>query len=174
MRFTTKRTTAAIVASAFALVGSAALSADAGAAVAKPRHHHKCITYSGTDHSHLTIRDAASPGGGPGDSVVYHDELFDAAGTQYGTMDGTALVFTDPKTGQLKEALASVGFVPEGTVLGSGHISVVGASKGEEQVLRAVGTTGKLRGKTGTWKFTLIGQPEPNLTIFKGEIRLCG
>ena len=173
MRFTTKRTTAAILASGLALVGSAALSADAGAADAKPRHR-KCITYSGKDYSHLTIRDAASPGGGPGDSVVYHDELFDAAGTQYGTMEGTALVFTDPKTGQLKEALASVGFVPEGTVLGSGHISVVGASKGAEQVLQAVGTTGKLRGKRGTWKFTLIGQPEPNLTIFKGEIRLCG
>ena len=172
MRFTRRRTIGGLAALPLVAVVSTAATTDAMAQSGHGRPA-TCSTYSGTDYSHLTLRDAANPGNGPGDSVVYHDEMIDAAGAQIGTLDGTALAFLHPQTGALMETLTAVAFMPDGQIYGTGQIDVV-AAQTQWQTLRAVGTTGKLRGKVGTWKWRLIAQPAPDLTIFQGELRVCG
>jgi hypothetical protein len=174
MRFTKKKSAAAL--SALVLgVGAGVVGVTATSSSAStPTGGRDCVSFTAKEVSHLDIHDVAAPGGGPGDSVVYHNEMLDANGTQFGFVDGTALVYTSPVDGQLSEALAANAVLPQGTVFATAHISVISAAKGEWQTMAAVGTTGSLRGKVGVWKFSLVEQPSPTLTIFKSEGKLCG
>jgi hypothetical protein len=173
MRFTKKKSAAALSALVLGVGGVVGVTATASSA-STGTDGQDCVSFTAKEVSHLTIHDAAAPGGGPGDSVVYHNEMLDANGTQFGFVDGTALVYTSPLDGQLNEALAASAVLPQGTVFATAHIGVISAAKGEWQTMVAVGTTGSLRGKVGTWKFALVAQPSPTLTIFKSEGKFCG
>ncbi len=124
--------------------------------------------------SHLTFHDAGAPGPGPGDSLVYHDEIYDAAGTQVAFEDGTAVLYLDPVDGSLREWLAvDLELTNGSSIFWYGSESLAGGAAGEKQVLSAVGTGGELRGMTGTFWFQLLSRPAPDLSLFAGGYTLC-
>ena len=169
MHMTRKQLTAAFGALLLGIGVLGISSADAATHTSRAQ----CVTFTGTDRSQLSIHDGGTPGAGPGDSVVYHDEFTDTAGNHVGAADGTALVFVSPVDGSLREALNATGTALNGSVYVSGYVGVVEAQT-QEQTLAAIGNGGALAGKVGTWKFKLAAQPAPNLTIFTVTMRLCG
>jgi hypothetical protein len=163
--------------SALVLVGATTAVLGGSVASAEPASYAKrCSVTAGlADKSHLTKHDGRAPGTSDGDSVVYHDDAYDASGAVAFTGEGTALVYTSPNDGTLWEWLAVTVQAPSGgTLFGTVPISIADAVAGKPQTIPLVGTAGDMVGKTGSWKFSLVGYTNPNLSNFDVTVTICG
>ncbi|WFE39903.1 hypothetical protein [Micromonospora sp. WMMD998] len=170
-----KRLTALL--STIVLGGAATAVLGGSAASAVPAAHPRpcVVTADLTDQSHLTKHDGRAPGTTDGDTVVYHDDVYNAAGELVVTGEGTALVYTNPVDGTLWEWLAVTVQMPSGgTLFGTVPISIADAVAGKPQTIPLIGTAGDTLGKTGSWKFSLRGYTNVNLSIFDVTLTICG
>ncbi|ASW55699.1 hypothetical protein [Plantactinospora sp. KBS50] len=163
--------------SAVVLAGTATAVLGGSAASAFPTGHtNRCsVTTDLTDQSYLTKHDGREPGTTDGDTVVFHDEVFNTAGDLVVTGEGTALVYTNPQDGTLWEWLAVTVQMPSGgTFFGTVPISIADAVAGNPQTIPLVGSSGDMLGKTGLWKFSLLGYTNPTLSLFDVTLTICG
>ncbi|WFE39904.1 hypothetical protein [Micromonospora sp. WMMD998] len=170
-----KRLTALL--SAIVLGGATTVVLGGSVASAVPaRHGKRCSVTSGlTDRSQLTKHDGRAPGTTDGDSVVYHDDVYNKAGDVVFTGEGTVLVYTNPRSGALWEFLAITIQMPSGgTYFGTTTFAIEDAVAGNPQTIPVVGTAGDTVGKVGAVKWSLVGYEGPNLSIFDVTATFCG
>jgi hypothetical protein len=163
--------------SAIVLVGATTAVLGGSSASAEPaRHAKRCSVRTGlTDKSHLTKHDGRAPGTSDGDTVVFHDDVYDASGALAFTGEGTVLVYTSPKDGTLWEWLTITVQMPSGgTLFGTSTFAIADAVAGNWQTIPVVGTAGDMRRKTGSMKWKLVGYTNPNLSIFDVTATICG
>ncbi|GAB3844977.1 hypothetical protein ACFPIJ_26345 [Dactylosporangium cerinum] len=162
------------------VLGAAATAVLGGStASAVPAGHgngKRCSVAAGlTDHSHLTKHDGRAPGTTDGDSVIFHDDVTNAAGAQVFTGEGTVLVYTSPTDGRLWEWLTITVQMPSGgTLFGVSTFAIADAVAGKPQTIPLVGSAGDMLGKTGSMKWSLVGYEGPNLSIFDVTSTICG
>lgn len=132
------------------------------------------IVFSGLKEvSHIQMHVPEGGSEGPGTVVTYHCELIDAAGEQLGkTVDGFAAVYLDPADKKVKQRVNGTDEFGDGSVYWSGVIDLEGIIKGEPQIVRAFGLSGRYRGKAGTRSLTLVGREDATTTVFTTEIKL--
>ncbi|ASW55705.1 hypothetical protein CIK06_18255 [Plantactinospora sp. KBS50] len=155
---------------------TAVLGGSAASAFPAGHHHRRCsVTTDLTDRSQLTKHDGREPGTSDGDSVVFHDDVYNTAGEIAFTGEGTVLVYTSPQDGQLWEWLTITLQMPSGgTLFGHSTFAIADAIAGNPQTIPVVGTTGDMLGKKGTMKWSLVGYDGPNLSIFDVTATICG
>ncbi|HVQ93149.1 MAG TPA: hypothetical protein VMU51_19080 [Mycobacteriales bacterium] len=166
----------ALAAAATAVVTcTAAASAGPASASAAPASHHAgryCISYDNlTEQAQVQPDTTATPSA---TSLVGRSlgEFRNSSGRLVGTEDGTFVAY-QKVDGTRAELFQYTAQLPGGSVAGGGTVSITDISLGQEATLSAVGTSGLLRGLTGTWKFTLTGAPAPGVTTFRTVFTLC-
>jgi hypothetical protein len=168
----------ALAAAATAVVTcTAAASAAPASASASPAHKGAhagrfCVSYDNLVEQATVTPDAtATPSA---TSLVGRSlgEFRNASGRLVATEDGTFVAY-QKVDGSRVELFQYTASLPGGSVFGGGTVSITDISAGHEATLSAVGTSGILRGLTGTWKFTLTGAPAPGVTTFTASFTLC-
>lgn len=157
-----------------AAASAAPASASAGASSAGLSHHagRYCISYDNlVEQAQVQPDSTATPSA---TSLVGRSlgEFRTASGRLVGTEDGTFVAY-QKVDGTRAELFQYTAQLPGGSVAGGGTVSITDISLGQEATLSAVGTSGLLRGLTGTWKFTLTGAPAPGVTTFRTSFTLC-
>ncbi|MFF7634706.1 hypothetical protein ACFZB9_16335 [Kitasatospora sp. NPDC008050] len=123
--------------------------------------------------SHIQMHLPESGKEGPGTAVTFHCELLDADGKQLGsTVEGFALVYLDPADQRVKQRVTGTDEFEDGSVYWSGIVDLESIIKGEPQITRAFGISGRYRGKIGTRSLTIVGREDATTTVFTTEIAL--
>jgi hypothetical protein len=161
----------ALVATATA-VATCTVSASAAAVDDQGEEHTHCVVHDNlTELAEVHVA-PAGPGGPVSAAGTSVGEFRTSTGSLVGTEDGTFVAYlrADSTRWELFQYTAEL---PEGSVFGGGTVSIDAITAGQEATLYAVGTSGRLRGLTGTWSFRLTGAPAPFQTLFTASFTLC-
>ncbi|GAA2157758.1 hypothetical protein GCM10009760_60170 [Kitasatospora kazusensis] len=132
------------------------------------------ISFNGLKEiSHIEMHLPESGKEGPGTTVTFYCELLDADGRQIGkTVEGFGQVYLDPADKRVKELVTATDELADGSIFWTGVIDIESIIKGEPQIARAFGTSGRYRGKVGTRSLTIVGREDATTTVFTTEISL--
>jgi hypothetical protein len=174
---TTKQATAtaAVVVLCAAMAGTASASSapadEAGrAAGGAPRH---CRDFSGlTETSYITVLNAGDATTHVGETGTTHSVVTFADGRQLGVEDGTFVVYVNG-AGVLSEMFEFTDTLVVGDALGNGDIPLQATAAGDPQQFQVAGTSGRIKGLSGTWNFTLTSRPSTTESIFSVSLDLC-
>lgn len=126
-----------------------------------------------TEVSHLTMH--LPPGGneGPGTVVSFHSELRGSADETIGrTVEGFGLVYLDPEDKRVKERVTATDEFEDGSIFWAGTVDIASVVRGEAQIFRAFGISGRYRGMVGTRSITIIGRQDERTSVFGVKIDL--
>jgi hypothetical protein len=172
---TTKQTTvtAAVVVLCAAMAGTASASADqAGSAARTPARH--CPDLTGlTETSYITVLNPGDATTHVGETGSTHSVITFADGKQLGVEDGTFVVYVDG-AGVLSEMFEFTDTLTVGDGLGNGVIPLQATAAGDPEQFQVAGTSGRIKGLSGTWNFTLTSRPSAGESIFAVSLDLCG
>jgi len=164
----------ALVAAATA-VATCTVSASAAAAADQEQDQDRaahCVVYDDLSEFVEVHVQGAGPGGPVSAAGTSVGEFRTSTGRLIGSEDGTFVAYLRAD-GTRWELFQYTAELPEGRVFGGGTVSIDAVVAGQEATLYAVGTSGGLRGLTGTWTFRLTGAPAPGQTVFAAGFTLC-
>lgn len=132
-----------------------------------------CITVSGlTETATITYQNPGAPDTHQGETGVTHAVIAYPDGSQFAVEDGTFVVYIDG-SGVLSEMFQFTDTFKGGTAFGGGIIPLVATGQGLPQKFTFVGTSGRYRGMTGEWDFTLTSRPSLTETLFAASLHAC-
>jgi hypothetical protein len=172
-RIPSARTTAALAALTLC---AGWVEAGSGAAATVPAAHPEargCITVPNlTEDTTITYQNPGAADTHQGETGVTHAVISYPDGRQFAVEDGTFVVFIDG-AGTLSEMFQFTDTLEGGTTYGGGVIPLVATGEGLPQKFTDVGTSGRYRGMTGEWDFTLTSHPSPTQSVFAVSLHLC-
>jgi Allene oxide cyclase barrel like domain len=123
--------------------------------------------------SHLTIHTPEGAQEGAGSIVTYYSDLIDATDAKIGTtVEGFGLVYHDPGDGRMMELISATDEFADGSIFWTGTVDINSIARGEAQVFRAFGVSGRYRGKSGTRSIVMIAR-EATTSVFSTSLSLC-
>jgi hypothetical protein len=108
-----------------------------------------------------------------GETGSTHSVITFADGEQLGVEDGTFVVYVNG-AGVLSEMFEFTDTLVVGDALGNGDIPLQATAAGDPQQFQVAGTSGRIKGLSGTWNFTLTSRPSTTESIFSVSLDLCG
>ena len=171
-RFPTKRAAATL--SVLTLCAGWVEAGSVSASAETPDHYgaHGCITVSGlTETSVVTTANPGDPTTHAGENGTTHDVITYPDGRVFGTEDGQLAVYYDG-AGVPREMYTFTDKLVGGDTFGAGVIDLVTVGAGGVGTYHVVGTSGRYRGLSGDWTFTLTTRTATG-SIAAVNLHLC-
>ena len=152
------------------------VEAGSGAAAAAPAARPEargCTKVSNlTETTTITFQNPGAADTHQGETGVTHAVITYPDGKQFAVEDGTFVVYIDG-SGVLSEMFEFTDTLKNGTTYGGGVIPLVATGEGLPQKFTVVGTSGRYRGMTGEWDFTMTARPSLTESVFAVSLDLC-